>query len=143
MFLMGGLFGASMLRVLAALAYKVFLCIAVYKDAIEHSDRNTALWTTVLTAIFGFIPAVVYAIFRYQKEKDFVTCRHCGKMVSKKYPVCMFCKQPTGDESGRSLISEEVKKYLILAGVFFIVQFVFEGIIAASGARQAITFNLF
>ncbi len=142
MFLMGGLFGAGMLRTLAALAYKVFLCIAVYKDATEHSDQKVMLWT-VLTAIFGFIPAVVYAIFRYQKEKDFVTCRHCGKMISKKYPVCMFCKQPTGDESGRSLISEEVKKYLILAGVFFIVQFVFEGIIAASGARQAITFNLF
>lgn len=142
MFLMGGLFGAGMLRTLAALAYKIFLCIAVYKDATEHSDPKVMLWT-VLTAIFGFIPAVVYAIFRYQKEKDFVTCRHCGKMVSKKYPVCMFCKQPTGDESGRSLISEEVKKYLILAGVFFVVQFVFEGIIAVSGARQVVTFSLF
>lgn len=142
MFLMGGLFGASMLRTLAALAYKIFLCIAVYKDATEHSDPKVMLWT-VLTAIFGFIPAVVYAIFRYQKERDFVTCRHCGKMVSKKYPVCMFCKQPTGDELGRSLISEEVKKYLILAGVFFVVQFVFEGIIAVSGARQTVTFSLF
>lgn len=142
MLLMGGLFGASMLSILASMAYKIFLCVALYKDATEHDDKNAVLWT-VLTVIFGFVPAIIYVIFRYQKEREFVVCRHCGKMVSKKYPVCMFCKQPTNDESGRPLISEEVKKFLILAGIFFIVKIVFESVIMVSGARQSVTFNLF
>ncbi len=142
MLLMGGLFSATMLSILASLAYKIFLCVAVYKDATEHDDQNAVLWT-VLTVIFGFVPAIIYVIFRYQKEREFVGCRHCGKMVSKKYPVCMFCKQPTNEESSRPIVSEEVKKYLILAGIFFIVKIVFESIIVASGARQGVTFNLF
>ena len=108
--LFNGVLGLSVISELTAVLYKVFLCVAVHKDAREHDDKNAVLWT-VLTVLFGLLPVIIYAILRYNKSKDFISCPHCGKMVSAKYPVCMFCKQPVNDAPKRDFISEDVKKY--------------------------------
>lgn len=140
--LFNNLFGLPMISSLTSLLFKVFLCISVYKDAKEREDKNAVLWT-ILVAIFGLLPLIIYIIFRLRKDKDFVLCPHCGKMVSKKYPVCMFCKQPINDSKKREFISEEVKKYLVIAAVFFVVNLITESIISATGARQGLILNLF
>lgn len=137
-----GLFGLGMINILSGILYKVFLCMAVYKDAKEHDDKNAVLWT-ILVAFFGLIPTVIYLIFRIQKEKEFIRCPHCGKMIAKKYPVCMFCKQPINDSSQEAFVSEEVKKYLVIAGVLFIIRLIVSNLISLSGARQGVTFNPF
>ena len=136
------LFGLPMISSLTSLLFKVFLCISVYKDAKEHNDKNAVLWT-ILVAIFGLIPMIIYAIFRFHRDKEFVLCPHCGKLVSKKYPVCMYCKQPVNDSKNREIISEEVKKYLIIAAAFFVANLIAESIIFATGARQGVTLNIF
>lgn len=140
--LFNNLFGLPMISSLTSLLFKVFLCISVYKDAKEREDKNAVLWT-ILVAIFGLLPLIIYIIFRFRKDKEFVLCPHCGKMVSKKYPVCMFCKQPINDSKKREFISEEVKKYLVIAAVFFVVNLITESIILATGARQGLILNLF
>lgn len=140
--LFGDIFGLSMISSLAAMLYKVFLCIAVYKDARENDSKNAVLWT-VLTVLFGLLPVIIYAILRYNKSKDFISCPHCGKMVSAKYPVCMFCKQPVNDPPKRDFVSEEVKKYLILAAVLFVVDLVVKSIASLSGGINNITISLF
>lgn len=140
--LFNNLFGLPMISALASLLFKIFLCISVYKDAKERSDKNVVLWT-ILVAIFGIIPLIIYCVLRVRNDKEFILCPHCGKMVSKKYPVCMFCKQPTNDSKKREFISEEVKKYLIIAAVFFVVNLITESIILATGGKQTITLHLF
>lgn len=140
--LLNGLFGLNMINSLASLLFKIFLCISVYKDAQENDDKNTILWT-ILTLIFGLLPALIYAVFRYRRKSEFVACPHCGKMVSRKYPVCMFCKQPANVTKKDEFISEDVKKYLIIAGVFFVLNLVANSIIVATGARQGWILNLF
>lgn len=138
--LFNSLFGLMMVNGLTSLLFKVFLCIAVYKDAREHEDKNAVLWT-ILTAIFTLIPVIIYAIFRYHRDKEYISCPHCGRMVSKKYPVCMFCKQPINDSKNREFISEEVKKYLIIAAVFFVINLIFMAM--ASATNTDVTLNLF
>ncbi len=140
--LFNSLFGLPMISSLTSILFKVFLCISVYKDAKERNDKNAILWT-ILVAIFGLIPLIIYVIFRYHRDKGYISCPHCGKMVSKKYPVCMYCKQPIDEAQQREVISEEVKKYLIIAAVFFVVNLITESIILATGARQGLTLNLF
>ena len=140
--LFNGVFGLSVISELTAVLYKVFLCVAVHKDAREHDDKNAVLWT-VLTVLFGLLPVIIYAILRYNKSKDFILCPHCGKMVSAKYPVCMFCKQPVNDAPKRDFISEDVKKYLILAAVLFVVDLVVKNIVSLSSAGNNITISLF
>ena len=140
--LFNGVLGLSVISELTAVLYKVFLCVAVHKDAREHDDKNAVLWT-VLTVLFGLLPVIIYAILRYNKSKDFISCPHCGKMVSAKYPVCMFCKQPVNDAPKRDFISEDVKKYLILAAVLFVVDVVVKSIVSLSGGINNITISLF
>ena len=140
--LFNGVLGLSVISELTAVLYKVFLCVAVHKDAREHDDKNAVLWT-VLTVLFGLLPVIIYAILRYNKSKDFISCPHCGKMVSAKYPVCMFCKQPVNDAPKRDFISEDVKKYLILAAVLFVVDLVVKSIVSLSSAGNNITISLF
>ena len=140
--LFNGVLGLSVISGLTAVLYKVFLCVAVHKDAREHDDKNTVLWT-VLTVLFGLLPVIIYAILRYNKSKDFISCPHCGKMVSAKYPVCMFCKQPVNDAPKRDFISEDVKKYLILAAVLFVVDLVVKSIVSLSSAGNNVTISLF
>lgn len=140
--LFNNLFGLPMISSLTSLLFKVFLCISVYKAAKELNDKNAVLWT-ILVAIFGWIPMIIYFTLRYKKDKEFFSCPHCGKVISKKYPVCMFCKQPINDSKKREFISEEVKKYLVIAAVFFVVNLITESIILATGARQGLILNLF
>ena len=52
-----GLFGFTMINILSAILYKVFLCMAVYKDAKEHEDKNAVLWA-ILVVLFGLIPTL-------------------------------------------------------------------------------------
>lgn len=137
-----GLFGFTMINILSAILYKVFLCMAVYKDAKEHEDKNAVLWA-ILVVIFGLIPTIIYLIFRYQKEKEFIRCPHCEKMIAKKYPVCMFCKQTINTSGPENFVSEEVKKYIIAAGVLFIIKLIVGNLINLLGARQGITLHLF
>ena len=103
------------------------LCKAVYKDARENDDKNAVLWT-ILTVFFDWLTVIIYAFFRYKKSKKFVSCAHCGKMVSSKEPVCMFCKQPVNDAPKRNFVSTEVKKYLVLAAIYSAVTLIVKGI---------------
>ena len=103
------------------------LCKAVYKDARENDDKNAVLWT-ILTVPFDWLAVIIYAIFRYNKTKNFVSCPHCGKMGSSKESVCMFCKQPVNDAPKRHFVSEEVKKYLVLAAIYSVVSLVVKSI---------------
>ena len=51
-------------------AQRVFLSLAVYFDCQSKNVSSYVLWT-VLTAVFGWIPAVVYACLRKTlKNKD-------------------------------------------------------------------------
>ena len=103
------------------------LCKAVYKDARENDDKNAVLWT-ILTVFFDWLTVFIYAFFRYKKSKKFVSCAHCGKMISSKEPVCMFCKQPVNDAPTRNFVSAEVKKYLVLAAIYSAVTLVVKSI---------------
>ncbi len=109
-----------LMNVVMFILYKGFLGNAVYKDATENQDRNAGLWA-ILVIIFGWIPLVIYIIMRYQKEKEMISCPHCGNIVSKKFPVCMFCKQPINKGKKKPIISDEVKRNLIIATAAFII----------------------
>lgn len=141
---LGGLLGLGVISGLANLLYKVFLGIAVYKDATEKNDRNAVLWT-ILVIIFGVLPALIYVFLRVREENKMIFCPYCGKLISKKYPVCMHCKQPIQDYIKKPLISEDVKKYLIISAVFFVINVVvsvFNTFITV-GANQNIHYHLF
>ena len=64
-------------------------------------------------------------------------------MIAKKYPVCMFCKQTINTSGPENFVSEEVKKYIIAAGVLFIIKLIVGNLINLLGARQGITLHLF
>lgn len=109
-----------LMRVVTVILYKGFLGNAVYKDATENQDKNAGLWA-ILVIMFGWIPLIIYVIMRYQREKEMTICPHCQNLVSKKFPVCMFCKQPINNGPQKPIISEEVKKNLIIAAVAFMI----------------------
>ncbi len=114
-----GVLGLGLLRAAVSILSRVFLCMAVYKDSKEHDKNNSVMWT-VLAALFGWIPVLIYVFLRYRKEKEMKLCLHCGRLNTSKYPVCMFCKQPMDVEKS-PFISGEVKKFLILALVLFLI----------------------
>ncbi len=134
--------GLGMLNFTTAILYKVFLGIAVYKDATNRKDKNAVLWT-VLIILFGLIPLIIYAVVVYQKEKELIRCPHCGNLVSKKFPVCMYCKQHIKEFNENSIISEEVKKYLIIAAVIFFINKIISIAMTLSNYNKNIFFNMF
>ena len=119
----GYVFGLELISGFSSLFFKFLLCRAIYKDASERNDKNAVLWV-VLMALCGIIAVPVYFIVRHYRKDNFVSCPHCGKMVSTKYPVCMFCKQPVETEEKSKFVSEEVKKYLIIAAIYYAVSVV-------------------
>lgn len=129
------LFSMSVISSLSSWLFKIFLCIAVYKFAKERNDKNAVLMT-ILTVIFGLIPAIVYFIYRVHKEKESVLCQHCGSLVAKEYPICMYCKQPVGDSQKRELFSKDVKKYLFIAAIFFVVKLISGSIYWATSLKS-------
>lgn len=142
--LLNGLFSLSLLNIVISIVLKVFLCMAVYKDAKERDDKNVILWT-VLVAIFGLMPLLIYVLFRFYKENKYVICPHCGKMISKDYPVCAYCKQPINDKKDNEFVSAEVKKLLIICGVLFVIKIIIENVflVANTGAGEFAMSTLF
>lgn len=133
--------GLGMLNFTTAILYKVFLGIAVYKDATNRKDKNVVLWT-ILVILLGLIPLIIYAVVVHQKEKELIRCPHCGNLISKKFPVCMYCKQSIGEINQKPFISEEVKKYLIIAAVMFFINKIISIAMTSSYNSNAF-FNLF
>lgn len=100
-------------------AQRVFLCLAVYFDCKRRSIASSVLWT-VLTLIFGWIPAVVYACLRKTLKKKDLLCRACGSRIVTDDGRCPRC--------GNDVESSKIKQYnktsiafLVLFIVFYIL----------------------
>lgn len=128
-------FSLNLLNFTARILFSIYLGAAVYKDAIENKYENAKLWG-ILVIFFNFIPLIIYIILRQKKEKEMTICKHCGQMVSKKYPICMYCKQPIGDGENKAFISKDVKNYLIIATVFFVIHKVISMILTLDMSRS-------
>lgn len=104
------------------------MAIAVYKDAKEHKNNSAIFWT-IAVLFFGILFALIYFICRYFKEKNVIICPHCGNEVSTQYPICMFCKQPVKTSTKRNFFSDEVKKYIIIAILLYMVDLIIRRLI--------------
>lgn len=71
-------------------ASRVFLTLAVYFDCKAKGVKALLLWT-LLPAVFGWIPAVVYACVRSSVAKDSVVCRQCGSQIPSGAAFCPRC----------------------------------------------------
>lgn len=107
------------------LASRVFLTLAVYFDCQSKRIKASLLWT-LLTAIFGWIPAVVYACVRSTSPKEAVLCRQCGSYVPPGEGFCPRCGNAFGLEMQKQK-EKNSKTFLILFVVVYILTVILSG----------------
>lgn len=107
-------------------AERVFLCLAVYFDCRGKNISSFVLWT-VLTAVFGWIPAVVYACLRKTLKKKEVLCRACGSRIISSDGRCPRCGSDVEFAKNKQYGKTSIT-FLILFIVFFVMSCVTIGV---------------
>lgn len=107
-------------------AQRVFLCLAVYFDCQNKNVSSYVLWT-VLTAVFGWIPAVVYACLRKTLKKKEILCRACGSRIVSADGRCPRCGNDVEASKNRQYGKTSIT-FLVLFIVFYILSCVTVGV---------------
>lgn len=107
-------------------AQRVFLSLAVYFDCQSKNVSSYVLWT-VLTAVFGWIPAVVYACLRKTLKKKELLCRACGSRIVSEDGRCPRCGNDIAAAKNRQYGKTSIT-FIILFVVFYILSCVTLGV---------------